>query len=69
MALMIVGVVGRDDGRIAGHHLPVGSHEELLEVPPDVAVVAFGVGGLGELVVERMAARRRSPRASRTAGT
>src|SRR5262249_56156968 len=49
----VVGSRGRTE---AAHHLAVGGHEELLEVPLDVARLALVVGEHGELLVERVAA-------------
>ena len=52
-------VVGGRSGAKARDDVAVPSDEELLEVPGDVARLALGVGDLGELGVERVAALRR----------
>src|ERR1039457_515255 len=48
------GVLGVGAGPESGHHFADRRHEELLEVPRDVAGVALGVLGLGQLLVERV---------------
>src|ERR1700712_3280372 len=48
--------VRRDRRAKALEHLAIGRHQELLEVPLHIASSAFGVGRLGELGVERVAA-------------
>ena len=50
------GVVGLDRGVEPRHHAAVGVEDELLEVPGDVAGAALLVGGLRELVVQRVPA-------------
>src|SRR5215217_5584312 len=47
--------LGLDLRAEAGHHVAVAIDEELLEVPPDVAVVTLGVGERRERVVQRVA--------------
>ena len=59
MASTRVGSSGSTWGRNRATTSPVGRDEELLEVPGDVAGLALGVGGLGELGVDRVAAGRR----------
>ena len=58
MAATSDGVVRRDHRAEAGDRA-VRGEQELLEVPADVAAVALGVGDLRELVVDRVARRRR----------
>ena len=54
-----LGGLGRDLRREARDDVAVRRHEELLEVPADVAGVALGVGVWVSSRVERVAARRR----------
>ncbi len=50
-----LGGVGLGAGAEALHHGTVGREEKFLEVPLDVSGLAVGVGGLGQLGVERVA--------------
>src|SRR4051812_37629212 len=55
------GIVGYHHGRVPGDDLAVGRDEELLEVPPDVTVVALDIGGLGGPCVEAGGGRAPHP--------
>ena len=59
MALDHLGRVGFGARTEPIDHLATGCEQELLEVPLDVARLAVGVGGLGQLGVQRMPVRRR----------
>src|SRR5688572_6591880 len=48
-------VLGLDERREASDDFTVAADEELLEVPPDVAGVAFAVGDRGELLIQLVA--------------